>query len=274
MTTVRFSRWQGAGNVYVLLDAAELPWPLTPARAIRLCDRRTGLASDGLLIAEPGPDGAPDAPFMRIWNPDGGQAEMCGNGLRMFARWRAARLGTPPAVIHTAAGPRVPTLLDDGRVAVTMGRAAISEPRTLTVDGAAVEYRHVDVGNPHAVIVHAGDPDLADAPVATLGPRIEHDAAFANRTNVEWMAPAGGCAVRMRVWERGVGETWACGSGAVAVAAVAQTVLGLPSPTSVHLPGGTLEIARAADGELTMTGPAEEICSGVLSPVIVAALAA
>jgi diaminopimelate epimerase len=271
---IPFALWQGAGNVYVLMDAADLPWPLSGARARALCDARSGIRCDGVLIREPGPRDADDEPFMRIRNVDGSESEMCGNGLRMFARWEATRRGAAPAVIHTLAGPRRPTLLNDGRVAVSMGPARVSGPHHLVVGGTDVEYDLVDVGNPHAVIAHAGAATLDDAPVRSLGPLIERHEAFPRRTNVEWIARDGAAAVRMRVWERGVGETAACGSGAVAVAAVARRRLGTTDPTRVLLEGGELEIAGDPDADLVMTGPAAEIASGALADDLVARMAA
>jgi diaminopimelate epimerase len=241
---------------------------------------------------------------MRIFNPDGSEPEMCGNGIRIFARYLAASgaVATREFTIETAAGPIRPSLLDSGEVRVDMGRARFESPNIdlarverkaadgvidsmLEVPGgSAYRFTFVDVGNPHCV-VHVDDPSVIDLPA--VGGAIERHPLFPNRVNVEFIHAQADGSVRMRVWERGVGETQACGTGATAVGAAAVR-LGLAySPVRVHLLGGDLLIeVQGPDGEeygataagpdatagsvgaglrVFMTGPAEEVCTCELS---------
>jgi diaminopimelate epimerase len=268
---VRFAKWQGVGNDYLIVEAAEWPIALTSERARAICDRNFGVGGDGIL--EVSFDGD-DRPRMTVWNADGSNAENCGNGIRMVAR-HLESAGRLPAdrVIETGAGPVRVTPLEDGRVRVEMGRArfpAGERRETLATDAGSVELTEVSMGNPHAVIEH---PDPASV-VTTLGPGIEVAERFPQRTNVEFIRIDNGSEVTMRVWERGVGETLACGTGACAVAAVAVRMSGLASPVTVHLKGGDLEVAVDDDLEVTMTGPAVRVYEGTLSPEIARAVEA
>jgi diaminopimelate epimerase len=263
-----FAKWQGLGNHYLLVEREAWPLPLTAARARRLCDPHFGVGGDGVLEL----DFEAGGPRMTVWNPDGSQAESCGNGIRMVARYLDGRgLLRDDQPIQTGGGPVAARILDDGRVEVRMGRArfpAGERRERLSVEGGAVELAEVSMGNPHAVIVHP-DPD---AVVRRLGPAVETAARFPERTNVEFIRAEGPSELTMRVWERGVGETMACGTGACAAAVAAVRLGGAASPVTVHLPGGDLVIAVDDDLEVTMTGPAEPLYDGWLSNELADAL--
>ncbi len=286
---MRLAKWQGLGNDYLIVEASALPGPLSERAIAALCDRHLGVGADGILVVEQPTGVVPEAVTrMRVFNPDGSEPEMCGNGIRMFARYLVASgaVAGPEFVVETLAGPVKPRLLEDGRVRVDMGRARFAYAgleQTLEAGGRSYHYTFVDVGNPHCVIL-VDDP--AEVAVSSLGPMIEHHPAFPSRANVEFVRVEEDGSARMRVWERGVGETQACGTGATAVGA-ALAGLGLAaSPVLVHLLGGDLTIevddegigAPGPDGgegigedrrpyspRVFMTGPAEEVCSCDLS---------
>jgi diaminopimelate epimerase len=265
---VRFAKWQGLGNDYLIVESAGWPMPLTPARARLLCDRNFGVGADGVLeLTDEG-----GVPRMVVWNPDGSQAENCGNGIRMVARHLegAGRLPADGRVL-TGGGPVAVRPAGGDRVEVRMGRARFPAGETrerLRVAGGNVELAEVSMGNPHAIVEH---PEPADV-VRSLGPAIETAARFPERTNVEFVRAEGPSELTMRVWERGVGETLACGTGACAAAVAAVRLGGLLSPVTVHLAGGDLEIAVDDDLEVTMTGPAVEVYRGEVSPDLARAL--
>ncbi|NLE74703.1 MAG: diaminopimelate epimerase [Actinobacteria bacterium] len=281
---MQFAKWEGLGNDYILLEEEALPAPLTVRTIGMLCDRHTGIGSDGILLRCPPTGAVPEAVArMRIFNPDGSEPEMCGNGIRQFARYlRSRELVTDDEfVVETLAGPIRPSLPADGRVRVDMGVARFMSPAVnsallgLHADREVVSvpfkfaenlepftFTFVDVGNPHCIIPVA-DPE--QTPLETLGPLIENHALFPKRVNVEFIAVLPDGAVRMRVWERGVGETRACGTGATAVGAAAIR-LGLASdPVVVRLNGGDLEIEMAGEGRVVMTGPAGEVFVGTVA---------
>ena len=267
---MRFAKWQGTGNHHLVVERDAWPLEITAGRARRILDPAFGVGGDGIL--EISDDGG--TPRMTVWNPDGSQAENCGNGSRIVARYLEAAGRLPEdGRILTGAGPVRVRTLGDGRVAVDMGMARFpsGEGREeLRVNGSSVELAEVSMGNPHAVIEHPAPGDV----VRTLGPEIEVDPRFPNRTNVEFVRAEGPSELTMRVWERGVGETLACGTGACAAAVAGVRLGGLASPVTVHLAGGDLEIAVGDDLEVTMTGPAEELYRGELSPELVHALEA
>jgi diaminopimelate epimerase len=253
---MRFVKVEGLGNDFVVFDG-----PFEPAAAdVKLwCDRRRGIGADGVLTV------AREDPYrvaMRYWNADGGEAEMCGNGLRCVARlayergWVHAR----EFVVGTAAGDRPVTVLEDGNVRALVGRPSRGRVATLEVRGVTVIP--VRVGNPHAVL-WVDDPDTAE--VATLGPAIERAPIFPDGTNVEFVTVEDEHAVRMRIWERGVGETQASGTGAAAAAFAALSEELVTSPVVVTLPGGQLTIEFDDDGAW-MTGPASIVFEGELPP--------
>jgi diaminopimelate epimerase len=267
---VRFEKWQGLGNDYVIVRRDDWALGLTPARVRALCDRNFGVGGDGILEL----DFETGTPRMTVWNPDGSNAENCGNGIRMVTRHLIDHGDIPgQGTVITGGGPVSVRVLADRRVEVRMGRAAFPDGErreTLAVDGTSVDLAFVTTGNPHAVIEH---PDPA-AVVQTLGPEIEVAPRFPDRTNVEFIRMEGPSELTMRVWERGVGETMACGTGACAAAVAAVRLSGAHSPVTVHLTGGDLEIGVDDDLEVTMTGPAELIYEGRLAPALVSRLEA
>jgi diaminopimelate epimerase len=274
MRRIAFTKMHGAGNDFIVLDglAGELP-PLEPIAA-RLCDRHFGIGADQLLVVRP----SRAADFrMEIFNADGSQVEMCANGIRCFYKYLRDRgLTRADAIaVETLSGVVRPRWLGGDRVRVDMGRPIFEPakiPTTLAggdgpvldvpleVGGRTLRVSAVSMGNPHAVI-EVDDPDAV--PVAELGPRIEHHPAFPNRVNVEFVAPAGRQRLRQRTWERGTGETLACGSGACAAAVVSMLRGRVDRMLEVELRGGVLEIEWAAPGaHVFMTGPAAEVFSG------------
>jgi len=267
---VRFEKWQGLGNHYLVVRREEWPLGLTADRTRLICDPNFGVGGDGILEI----DREAGTPRMTVWNPDGSHAENCGNGIRMVARHLVARGDlSDGGTILTGAGPVSVRTLDDGRIEVQMGRAVFPDGEgleTLAVNGTQVDLAFVTTGNPHAIVEHP-DPDSV---VQTLGPQIEVAPRFPQRTNVEFIRLDGPSELTMRVWERGVGETMACGTGACAAAVAAVRLSGLASPVTVHLAGGDLEIAVDDDLEVTMTGPAELIYEGQLSQALQARLEA
>ncbi|MFP5451583.1 MAG: diaminopimelate epimerase [Thermoleophilia bacterium] len=265
---MRFAKWQGLGNHYIVVSRDDLPAPLTPARARRLCDPHFGVGGDGILEVS-FEDGVPR---MTVWNPDGSHAENCGNGIRMVSRYLddAGRLPAD-GVVMTGAGPVRVRVRDDELVEVAMGKARFPAGETrenVRVGSLSVDLTEVSMGNPHAIIEHPAPDEV----VREWGPPLEVAPRFPERTNVEFVRTEGPGEITMRVWERGVGETLACGTGACAAAVAAVRLGGMPSPVTVHLAGGDLGIAVDDDLEVTMTGPAEEIYRGELSAALMRVL--
>ena len=266
---MKFAKWHGLGNHHLVVERAEWPLAITPERARRILDPNTGVGGDGILEVSTEADGTPR---MTVWNPDGSQAENCGNGIRIIARHLrdTGRLPDDGRIL-TGGGPVSVRVLDDDRVEGRMGRARFpaGEAREkLAVGDRSVTLAEVSMGNPHAVIEDEAPGDV----VRDLGPAIEVDARFPERTNVEFVRRDGPSELTMRVWERGVGETLACGTGACAAAVAGVRLGGLASPVTVHLLGGDLVIAVDDDLEVTMTGAAEEIYRGELCPDLARAL--
>lgn len=256
----------GLANDYLVIDPARVPFELT-SDAIRLiCDRHRGVGSDGILAVAPG-DGADFG--VRIFNPDGSEAEKSGNGARIFAKYlREHGYTTKDAFTLRTAGGRVSVRLelDGDRVAVVvaeMGKARFDQIGSLEVDGRRLEVTSLSLGNPHCV-VFVRDLDAID--VHALGPKIERHPAFPARTNVQFAQVVGRDKVRIEIWERGAGYTLASGSSSCAVVAAAHRKGLVDRDVTVSMPGGQLEISIADDGELRMRGPVEEVCSGDLSP--------
>lgn len=272
---MRFSKWQGLGNDYIILHERELPWELTAERVQLLCDRDFGIGADGIMLV--GPPSGKDRFPVRIFNMDGSEAEMCGNGVRMVARKlrMEGSIDGDSMVLETRAGEIVPTLMADHLVRVDMGIAQFGGDKLAGFSGDAVEehidvagrsftFTFVDVGNPHCVIISPWPLELV--PLHEVGPMIEQHKYFPSRTNVEFVQPIDEHLARIRVWERGSGETLACGTGASAVAVALVETGACSSPVTIELPGGRLEIEVEDDRHVFMTGPAEEIyhgdCSG------------
>ena len=275
-TKMPFTKMQGIGNDFVMLDllaegAPDLDWP---ALAQRANDRRFGVGGDGLILVERGED----APFrMRMFNPDGSEAEMCGNGIRCFAKLLKDRghLDGDLARVETGAGELELRLEGDGRVTVDMGRAELDPTRigmapevAAIAGGRFVEaplggYRAtaVSMGNPHAVIF---TDDVAAVDLARIGPELERSPLFPRRVNVHFVQVVSPTELIQRTWERGAGLTLACGTGACACAVAAFVTGRSGREVLIHLPGGDLQIESRDDGRVLMTGPAETVFTGAL----------
>lgn len=253
-----FWKMEGCGNDFVVVDRADLPKGLGPEQAPLLCDRRRGVGADGVLIIEPARDAIAG---MTIWNADGSVAEMCGNGLRCVVRrlQEDGRLTGADGVITAATGP-VPFRLEGPEIVVDLGHARLPDAAPIEVDG--VRGLRVDMGNPHFVVFADEQPGFD---LLKQGPRLEVAEAFPNRTNVEIVRVDGPDLLTLRVWERGVGETQACGSGACA-AAVAARVSGRVRGDAVGLilPGGRLGVDwRGSTGDpVALRGPARTVFAG------------
>ncbi|MFN8162033.1 MAG: diaminopimelate epimerase [Solirubrobacterales bacterium] len=276
---MRFEKWQALGNDYVILEAPSLPWKLSEERIRRICDPHFGVGSDGVLLLSPGREEGIVAE-LRIFNPDGSEAELSGNGAReavLYLRrhgWTDAETFT----IATAAGPITPTITSERTCSVEMGRAATSSPDfpggppdgrgTLNAGGREWAFQHVSIGNPQCAI-EVGE-GLEELDLAALGPEIENSALFPNRTNVSFYA-VNGDAVRARIFERGVGVTLSSGTGASG-AAVAAHLAGAPDSLAVRLDGGELEVVVSPGLEVRLSGWAEPVCSGELSTELIEAL--
>lgn len=273
---MRFTKMQGAGNDYIYIDCFGERAPRDPAAlARRISDRHFGVGGDGLILI--GPSERADA-RMRMFNADGSESEMCGNGIRCVAKYvfDHGRCIKPKLQIETGAGVLTLDLeVASGkvdRVRVDMGAPILDAARipttlpgnpvvnaALTVGGAALEVTCVSMGNPHCVTFV---DQLTDDLVLGLGPKIEHDGHFPRRVNAEFVQVLSRDEVRLRVWERGSGETMACGTGASAVC-VAGSLSGRTNrKITAHLPGGDLELHWADNDRVYMTGPAVEVFSG------------
>jgi diaminopimelate epimerase len=260
-----FRKYEGLGNDFILFETDD-PAALTPEEAARLCDRRFGVGADGvLLVLPPRPGAAPAGSVrMRVLNADGSIPEMCGNGVRCVAVHVATKRAAIEGVVHveTDAGDRACVVEAGGMVTVDMGVVRTLGERTVEVEGKPVVVALADAGNPHAVLFGA----FARGDVEHLGPRLATHAAFARGTNVEF-ACVQGDGIDLVVWERGVGITMACGTGACATVAVATAKSLVPRgrPVAVHLPGGRLDVTLDADGRAHMRGPARHVYSGTLA---------
>ncbi len=270
---LHFTKMQGLGNDFVVIDATRAPVTLNADQLRRLGDRRFGVGCDQILVVEP--PRLPGTEFhYRIFNADGSEVEQCGNGARCFARFVRDRGLTDSDVIPvgTARGPITLYLEPDGQVRVDMGAPSL-EPADLPFEAPAralvypletpqgmVEIGAVSMGNPHAVLQVE---DVRAAPLETLGPAIESHPRFPQRVNVGFMALRGPDEIDLRVYERGAGETLACGTGACAAVVWGRLRGLLEERVRVHLPGGTLVISWAGEGEpVWMTGPATEVFQG------------
>jgi diaminopimelate epimerase len=258
-----FAKMHGAGNDFVVLDCTTRPFSLDSSRVKRLADRHLGIGFDQLLVVER--PRAPGADFRyRIFNADGGEVEQCGNGARCFVKFVRAKGLTQKRdiTVETLGGVIRPRLEDDGEVTVDMGRPVFQGAERLEIDGATVELALVSMGNPHAVQLVA---DVESAPVTTQGPRIERHARFAKGVNAGYLQVLDRHAAKLRVWERGAGETLSCGSGACAAAVVGLRKNILESPVRVQTRGGTLTIAwPGGDNAVTMKGPAALVFEGTV----------
>ena len=270
---VRFTKMHGLGNDFMVIDALSQRVRITPNIVRKLSDRHLGIGFDQLLLVEP--PSRPDMDFRyRIYNADGSEVEHCGNGARCFGRFvRDRRLTTKDEIrVETARGHAIIHLLRDRQVDVDMGAPELrpaeipfqAEQQSVTyavdVNGESVELSAVSMGNPHGVLVVG---DVESAPVETLGPALEAHPRFPQKANIGFMQVVNRGEIRLRVYERGAGETLACGTGACA-AVVAGRLRGLlDEEVQVHLPGGNLRIRWVGDGEaVRMTGPATTVFEG------------
>ena len=274
---MHFFKYHGLGNDYIVLDPADFGEQLSTTQIRLICHRNYGIGSDGILL---GPLEASGSDFaVRIFNPDGSEAEKSGNGLRIFSRylWDKGLVGTKPFTISTAGG-KVQSQVhrEDKNVTVDMGKVSFDNTRipvegpprevlneTIQVDGAEFLFCAATVGNPHCVILR---DEVSAEEARRWGPLIENDTRFPNRTNVQFMKILDRENIRIEIWERGAGYTLASGSSSSAAAAVARRLDFCDSNITVHMPGGTLEITVADDFSISMTGPVTRIAEGTISP--------
>ena len=275
-----FQKWQALGNDYIIVERQKLPFELTPERVRRMCVAHTGCHSDGVLELSP-PTDERFVAALRIFNPDGSEAELSGNGVReavLYLR-REGWTDRDEFSVETAAGEVRPTITSPRTCTVEMGRARLRSPDfpsggddgrgTVISDGREFAFRHVSIGNPQCAI-RVGD-DLEDLDLDAVGPPIEHSELFPNRTNVSFFHVEDPHSVRARIFERGVGETLSSGTGASG-AAVAAVLDGAQSPVTVVLDGGELEVEVGPELDVTLTGWAEPVFSGEFSAEFVQAL--
>ena len=278
--SIPFQKWQALGNDYVIVEEERLPFELTPERVRRICEPHFGAGSDGVLLLSPAADERHVA-SLRIFNPDGSEAELSGNGARQAILYlrRQGWTDADEFAIDTPAGEVRPAILSERTCRVAMGRASLVSPDfpsggpdgrgALTAAGRRFEFQHVSIGNPQCVI-EAGDR-LEQLDVQAIGPDIEHSELFPNRTNVAFIRIDSEQRVRARIFERGVGETLSSGTGASG-SAVAAVLRGASSPVQVLLDGGELTVDVGDQLDVTLTGWAEPVYEGTFSEEFTAAL--
>jgi diaminopimelate epimerase len=255
---MRFTKMHGVGNDFIVFDPGEVDGTGLPDLAQKVCDRHFGVGADGILV--PAPSEIADLKMVYL-NSDGSPSEMCGNGLRCLARYaRDCGLVQGDALtVESGAGVKKVVLLGGGYSRVDMGSPAFGGE----VDLHGFRFLRVSMGNPHAVALLGSEAEVAGLDLREVGPAVESDPLFPERTNVEFVHVREEHEVRMRVWERGAGETLASGSGSCA-AAVAAVRRGLAqSPVHLHQDGGVVEVEWDG-GAVYMTGPAEYVCEGDL----------
>lgn len=274
---MQFTKVHGLGNDFILVNgfSEKLDLERFPELAVKICDRHFGVGADGLVPLLP--SGTADV-FMRIYNSDGSEAEMCGNAIRCVAKYLYEKglVRKSKILVETLAGIRVPELIiDNGKVSLVsvdmgepllergeipmLGAAGRVVDEELLIDQSSYRITAVSMGNPHCIVFV---PDLTAVELTQLGPRFENHPSFPRKTNVEFVQVLNRAEVRMAVWERGAGVTLACGTGACAVG-VAGALNGFTNrDVTVHLSTGELFIEWAADNHVYMTGPAEEVFSG------------
>jgi diaminopimelate epimerase len=254
---VKFEKWHALGNDYLIVDSQDLPWDLTAARVRAICAPHTGVAADGILLLT-----GTDRPRMQVFNPDGSQAEVSGNGAREAILYLYRRGYSGP--IDTAAGELRPTIIWARLVSDDYPSGGPDGVGELIAGGRTWRFRHVQVGNPQCTI-RVDDEQAMDAvDITQVGPEIERHELFPNRTNVSWYAPVDRARIRARIFERGVGETSASGTGATG-AAVAHVLDGGSSPVTVVLDGGELEVGVGDELTINLTGWAVPVFSGALA---------
>ncbi|MBW3635536.1 MAG: diaminopimelate epimerase [Armatimonadetes bacterium] len=278
MIPVFFHKWQGIGNDFVILDLISHPLPPDfdlPAAALALCERRRGVGADGLLSLEPATGGADLQ--MRMWNPDGSEDTMCGNGLRCVAAlaWVKQHVQNPRFAVQTRAGNRQIEVLGPHSIRAAMGeplfepsQAPIDLPQRgdaidieIRVGEATLRATTLSTGSTHTVIFLKNP--LSEADFQTLSPLLENHPLFPQRTSVIWAVAEGAERFKIRIWERGVGETLACGTGACAVAVAAQVSGRSEQNVAVESRGGVLKVEWTRGEEIFLTGPAHPVFEGV-----------
>jgi diaminopimelate epimerase len=274
---MRFEKWQALGNDYAIVEEDDLPFELTPARVRRICAAHTGIGSDGvLLVADSERRGF--AASLRIFNPDGSEAELSGNGVRQAVLYlrRSGRVEHDVFSIETAAGEVRPTITGPTICTVDMGRAKLRSQDypsgaedgvgKLSAAGREFRFQHVSIGNPQCAIEL--DDGLAELDLAAYGAPIERHELFPNRTNVSFWRRTGEAEIAARIFERGVGETLSSGTGATG-AAVAAVLRGVDSPVTVRLDGGDLQVEVEEDLHVSLSGWAVPVYRGILAEELV-----
>jgi len=272
---MRFYKYHALGNDYIVLYPNDFASELTKEHIRKICHRNYGIGSDGILY---GPIKTKEADFaLRIFNPDGSEAEKSGNGLRIFARflWDMGKVGTDRFTILTVGGKVEAQIYDNGqKVTVEMGQVSFESGKIpitgphrevikeeMNIDGEIIEFSAATIGNPHCVILRN---EISEALAKELGPKIETDSRFPNKTNVQFMKVLNRGNIRIEIWERGVGYTLASGSSSSAAAAVAKRLGLCDSQIKVHMPGGQIDITVSNDFSITMTGPVTKVAEGEL----------
>lgn len=274
---MQFSKYHALGNDYLVIDPKHWPQEFSPAEIVRVCHRNYGIGSDGILWGPlPARDGAPIS--LRIFNPDGGEAQKSGNGLRIFCRYLfdQGMVKHEPFKVHTKGGVVEATVHPGGRsITIEMGQVSFDSTRipvagpprevireSLAVGGETLTFSSASIGNPHCVIERPGT-SISD--VYRLGPQIETHACFPERTNVQFLTIRDRNNIGIEIWERGAGYTLASGSSSSAAAAVAHRLGLVDRSVTVHMPGGTIAIEIGDNYAITMTGPVTHVADGSLA---------
>jgi diaminopimelate epimerase len=274
---VDFEKWHALGNDYVIVEAGALPFELTEPRIRLICAAHTGVGADGILLLDRSSAPPGFAARLRIFNPDGSEAELSGNGAReaiLYMR-RHGWADADEFAVKTATGEVRARITSPATCTVDMGHAQLRSPRNhpagatdgtgeLTAAGRTWRFQFVEVGNPQCAIAVADTKELDQLDLQSLGPPIEHHALFPHRTNVSWFTAIAPNRIRARIFERGVGETSASGTGATG-AAVAHVVAGGSSPVAVVLDGGEIDVDVGEDLHINLTGWAVPVFTGTLA---------
>ncbi|MBN2269093.1 MAG: diaminopimelate epimerase [Sedimentisphaerales bacterium] len=272
---MKFHKYHALGNDYVVLHPAEIGELPSGEAICRICHRNFGVGSDGILY---GPSETGEADFgLRIFNPDGSEAEKSGNGLRIFARylWDCGKVGSEAFTISTPGGVVEAKVGEDGSsVTIEMGRVSFNSSaipvagrarevinEVIEVEGKEITFCAATIGNPHCVIVC---DEVSEVQARRLGPAIENDERFANRTNVQFMKILDRSNIRIEIWERGAGYTLASGSSSCVAVAVARKLDLCDGEITAHTPGGELDIRVADDFSVTMTGSVTKVADGII----------
>lgn len=275
---MKFYKYHGLGNDYIVLDPSDQAIELSETEIQTICHRNFGMGSDGILI---GPIQTKKADFaVRIFNPDGSEAEKSGNGLRIFSRYLYDKhlVANAPFAISTLGGPVESRIHEDGLISVDMGTVSFDSEMipvtghrrqvlndTIEIDGRKITYCAATIGNPHCVIIYDEiSPELA----RRLGPKLETHPIFPNRTNVQFMKIIDRANISIEIWERGAGYTLASGSSSSASAAIAFALGHTDPDMTVHMPGGSLEIHVHTDLSITLKGPVIRVGEGLIDPEI------